>query len=174
MYIVFFKQYIFIIFGYWGMLMRTILLSFKADVYKRVVSGEKIYEHRTVFPDEPITAYLYVSTPKQVITGKMVLRNRQKLTDWLDKYKDSPQVCNRINNYLKMHKYVMEISEFHETTEIPLKKLGDEVDRFIIPQMYYYIDNTALLNYIENHLVYKDNHIVNSFDNVDIKYICNG
>ena len=35
-------------------IMRTMLLSFKADVYKRVLSGEKIYEHRKVFPNEPI------------------------------------------------------------------------------------------------------------------------
>ena len=41
--------------------MRTMLLSFKADVYKRVITGEKIYEHRKVFPDEPVLAYLYVS-----------------------------------------------------------------------------------------------------------------
>ena len=41
--------------------MRTMLLSFKADVYKRVITEEKIYEHRKVFPDEPVLAYLYVS-----------------------------------------------------------------------------------------------------------------
>ena len=37
--------------------MRTMLLSFKADVYQKVITGEKIYEHRKVFPDEPIKAY---------------------------------------------------------------------------------------------------------------------
>ncbi len=26
--------------------MRTILLSFKANVYQKVITGEKIYEHR--------------------------------------------------------------------------------------------------------------------------------
>lgn len=43
--------------------MRTMLLSFKANVYKKVITGEKIYEHRKVFPNESIKAYLYVSTP---------------------------------------------------------------------------------------------------------------
>lgn len=47
--------------------MRKMLLSFKADVYQKVVSGEKIYEHRKVFPDEPIEAYLYVSAPIKAI-----------------------------------------------------------------------------------------------------------
>ena len=59
--------------------MRTMLLSFKADVFDRVVSGEKIYEHRKVFPDEHIEAYLYVSTPRKVITGIMHLSNRVEI-----------------------------------------------------------------------------------------------
>lgn len=49
------------------------LLSFKADVFERVKSGEKIYEHRRVFPDEPVKAYLYVSTPVKSIVGIMRL-----------------------------------------------------------------------------------------------------
>lgn len=63
--------------------MRKMLLSFKADVYKRVLSGEKIFEHRKVFPDEPIMAYLYVSSPKQVITGKMILMSSTAHPDHL-------------------------------------------------------------------------------------------
>ena len=33
--------------------MRTMLMSLRDDVYRKVLSGEKIYEHRKVFPDEP-------------------------------------------------------------------------------------------------------------------------
>ena len=51
------------------------LLSFKADVFERVKSGEKIYEHRRVFPDEPVKAYLYISTPVKAIVGIMRLDN---------------------------------------------------------------------------------------------------
>lgn len=68
----------------------------------------------------------------------------------------------------------MEISEFHETTEIPLSQLRRNLDKFIVPQMYYYLDNTPLLLYIEEHLKLKKIHIINHFDNVDKKYICNG
>lgn len=52
------------------------LLSFKADVFERVKSGEKIYEHRRVFPDEPVKAYLYISTPVKAIVGIMRLDNK--------------------------------------------------------------------------------------------------
>lgn len=47
--------------------MRIMLLSLKEDVYRRVISGEKIFEHRKVFPDEPVKAYLYVSSPMKAI-----------------------------------------------------------------------------------------------------------
>lgn len=56
--------------------MRKMLLSFKADVYKKVLSGEKTYEHRKVFLNEPIEAYLYVSAPVKAIVGIMHLDNR--------------------------------------------------------------------------------------------------
>lgn len=58
--------------------MRKMLLSFKADVYEKVLSGEKIFEHRKVFPNEPVKAYLYVSNPKKAITGIMYLENKKK------------------------------------------------------------------------------------------------
>lgn len=153
--------------------MRKMLLSFRSDVYDRVLAGTKIYEHRKVFPDEMIEAYLYVSSPRQVITGKIILNNRQLLSDWLIKYKGDIEICDRINCYLKEHKYVMEIAEFQETSEIPLKDLRNDLDKFVVPQMYYYLDNTPLLSYIENNIKFKGKHIINSFDNVDRKYICN-
>lgn len=154
--------------------MRKILLSFKTDVYDRVVAGTKIYEHRRVFPNEPIEAYLYVSSPKQVITGKMILKNKQQLIDWLEKYESDSEVCERISSYLQFYSCVMEIAEFQETTEIPLSELRSNLEKFIIPQMYYYIDDSPLLNYIEDHLLDKELHIVNDFSDVDKKYICNG
>lgn len=154
--------------------MRKILLSFKTDVYDRVVADTKIYEHRRVFPNEPIEAYLYVSSPKQVITGKMILKNKQQLIDWLEKYESDSEVCERISSYLQFYSCVMEIAEFQETTEIPLSELRSNLEKFIIPQMYYYIDDSPLLNYIEDHLLDKELHIVNDFSDVDKKYICNG
>lgn len=67
--------------------MRTMLLSFKADVYQKVITGEKIYEHRKVFPDEPIKAYLYVSTPVKAVVGIMHLNNRTAIEEWKEKYR---------------------------------------------------------------------------------------
>lgn len=154
--------------------MRKMLLSFKADVYKRVLSGEKIFEHRKVFPDEPIMAYLYVSSPKQVITGKMILTNKEYLEDWKDKYKDDVELVDRINEYLKQHKCVMQIIEFQETSEIKLSQLRLDIEGFVVPQMYYYLDGTPLLEYIENNLEEREIRWKHNFERIDKKYICNG
>lgn len=66
--------------------MRTMLLSLRPDVFDNVRTGKKIFEHRKVFPDEPIKAYIYVSRPRQELAGVMLLNNRQKLSDWETRY----------------------------------------------------------------------------------------
>lgn len=152
--------------------MRIMLLSLKEDVYKRVLSGEKIFEHRKVFPNEQVKAYLYVSTPKKAICGIMYLSNRTSLTDWKDKYKEDLEVVKRIENYLPKHKYVMEINKFENTNAIPLEQLRKDLSKFVVPQMYYFIENTELLSYIEKNLIPDGNVINNKFENVTRDYIC--
>lgn len=49
------------------------LLSVRPDVYEKIKSGLKIFEHRRNFPDEPIMAYMYVSSPVKAITGVVYL-----------------------------------------------------------------------------------------------------
>lgn len=132
--------------------MRTMLLSFKADIYKRVITGEKIYEHRKVFPDEPILAYLYVSAPVKAIVGIMKLENKIGLESLKDKYFYDTYAIARIYAYLEHHKYAMEITEFQETNSIPLEKLRVDLPGFVVPQMYYYIDDSELLSYLEMNL----------------------
>ena len=62
--------------------MRTMLLSFKPSVYEKIRTGIKIFEHRRSFPNEPIKAYMYVSSPICAITGIVYLGRRHELKDW--------------------------------------------------------------------------------------------
>ena len=98
--------------------MRVMLLSFKAYVFGRVKSCEKIYEHRRVFPDEPVKAYLYVSTPVKSIVGIMRLENKVKIESWKEKYSYDQATVTRIENYLNKHTVAMEIAEFQMTNAI--------------------------------------------------------
>ena len=152
--------------------MRTMLLSFKADVYKRVITGEKIYEHRKVFPDEPVLAYLYVSAPVKAIVGMMRLENKTSIENWKIKYSYDLDAVSRIDAYLEDYKYAMEITEFQETNSISLEKLREDLPGFVVPQMYYYIDDSKLLNYLEVNLKPIGEKIVHDFSNISSKLIC--
>lgn len=152
--------------------MRTMLLSFKADVFDRVVSGEKIYEHRRVFPTDSIEAYLYVSAPKKVITGIMHLSHKVEIENWKTLYSHDKATLARIEEYLKHHKYAMQIDDFQPTTEISLSKLRDDVPGFTVPQMYYFIDGTDLHSYLKNNLHKKGSKIIHKFDAIDSSQIC--
>ena len=152
--------------------MRTMLLSFKADVYKRVITGEKIYEHRKVFPDEPILAYLYVSTPVKAISGIMKLENKTSIESWKEKYSYDIEAVSRINSYLEHYKYAMEITEFQETNSIGLEKLRVELTGFVVPQMYYFIDDSKLLIYLKKNLMPMGKKIFHDFSNISSDLIC--
>lgn len=152
--------------------MRTMLLSFKPEVFERVVSGQKIFEHRKVFPEGEIMAYLYVSSPVQAIQGIMYLNNKVNLIDWKEHYKNDVEVIERIDQYMKDYKCIMQISKFQNTTSIPLEVLRKERERFIVPQMYYYLDGTDLLKYIQENLEYVGQPIEHDFSCISPNQIC--
>ncbi|MBS5889364.1 MAG: hypothetical protein KIB47_05940 [Clostridium sp.] len=103
--------------------MRTVLLSLKPEVFQNVLSGKKIYEHRKVFPDGPVTAYIYISRPVQALAGIMYLRNKKEIIEWEKTYKDDCTALERIDEYLKHHKVAMEIQKFQNTTSVSLDKI---------------------------------------------------
>ena len=61
--------------------MRKMLLSFKPEVYEKIKSGKKKFEHRRNFPDEPIMAYMYVNAPIKAIKGIVYLGKRHLFGD---------------------------------------------------------------------------------------------
>ena len=152
--------------------MRIMLLSLKEDVYRRVISGEKIFEHRKVFPDEPVKAYIYVSSPMKAICGIMYLSNKTSLLDWKKKYKDDFECVKRIDNYLVNYNYAMEINRFERTNAIDLSKLRLDLSKFVVPQMYYYIENTELHKYLEENLEVDGFVVTNDYENIKSDMIC--
>lgn len=152
--------------------MRTMLLSFKPDVFEKILSGEKIYEHRSVFPDEPIKAYIYISRPVQALAGIIYLGNKTCLSTWKDKYSYDSVAVSRIDEYMKRYKVVMEIQRFQNTNQISLSKVRETFPGFLIPQMYYYLDGTELLDYLETNLQPKGEIIVHEFKNISSDLIC--
>ncbi len=153
--------------------MRTMLLSFKPEVYKKIYTGIKIFEHRRNFPDEPIKAYMYISKPVRAIKGIVYLDNRHIITDWEKEFSFDNATINRIKEYEKSYRYAMEISEFKETTEISLDDIKRDFPEFVVPQSYIYLDNKPeLLQYIESKIQIKGKNIKHDFSRVTSEQIC--
>lgn len=152
--------------------MRTLLLSLKPEVFQTVLSGEKIYEHRRVFPDGPVKAYIYISRPVQALAGILYLGNKVNIIYWKEKYKDDMDAQVRIDEYLKHYKVAMEIQKFQNTTSIELSELRKEFPELLIPQMYYYLDGLTLLDYLEEQLKPIGDPITHSFENIKSNQIC--
>lgn len=150
------------------------LLSFRPDVYEKIKSGVKIFEHRRNFPDEPIMAYMYVSSPVKAITGVVYLGKRHCLSDWLEYYKEDSNAVTRIKEYMETYhyRYAMEIDSFQETSQISLDDLRENIPGFVAPQMYIYLDGTELLEYIESNLKMTDLQVEHSFERIEACLVC--
>ena len=150
------------------------LLSFRPDVYEKIKSGVKIFEHRRNFPDEPIMAYMYVSSPMKAITGVVYLGKRHCLSDWLEYYKEDSNAVTRIKEYMETYhyRYAMEIDRFQETSQISLDELRENVPGFVAPQMYIYLDGTELLDYIENKIENLDGCTVHDYSVIKSNEVC--
>lgn len=166
------KSFTAVFFSYGGMDMRTMLLSFKPSVYDKIKAGIKIFEHRRSFPNEPIKAYMYVSSPVCAITGIVYLGKRHELKDWEIEFANDEIAIERIKKYRESYNYAMEVVEFQETTEIPLKQLRLDIEGFVAPQMYYYLDDKPLLKYIEDNLENKEINIKHTFENITPSQVC--
>ena len=154
--------------------MRTMLLSLKPEIFDLIRNGKKIFEYRYQFYDGPINAYLYISKPVQKIVGYIEFNKRINLQDWKESYKDNVEVRNRIEDYiLRNYRYAMPINKFKMTTEIPLIDLRSNLEKFIIPESYYYLDNfTDLYKYIKSNIEFTGEIVNNNFKVIDEDDIC--
>ena len=154
--------------------MRTMLLSLKPEVFELIRNGKKIFEYRHQFYTEPVRAYLYISKPIQKIVGYIEFDKRIELKDWKEIYKNNIVVNRRIDDYLsRNYKYAMPINKFKMTTEISLSDLRNDLEKFIIPESYYYLDNfIELEEYIGKNIEFTNEVVENSFQTIHDEDIC--
>ena len=69
-------------------------------------------------------------------------------------------------------KYAMEIVEFQETTSVELAMLRRDLSKFIIPQSYYYLDGTELLDYLKEHISELEVNIKHTFSDITSDMVC--
>lgn len=153
--------------------MSTILLSFEPDWFYKLETGEKKFEYRKHFPEGQTTVYFYVSQPVKAITGIAHFDVREKLEDWKVKYADRPQeVCDRIEDFSSDCRFAMPLLSFQPTNRIPLSQLQHDIPGFIVPRMYYYIDDSDLLLYLNRNLVPQGPALHHTFETIADNDIC--
>ena len=153
--------------------MKTMLLSFKPEWFEKIKNGSKIYEYRRSFADEEVMAYMYVSAPMKMIVGKIHLGKRININNWKDEYKDNINVVGRIDDFLTRHQYAMPIISFQMTEAIDLETLRGFNQKFVCPQMYYYLENyPELFVFINENAKDLEELKINDFKNVNADDIC--
>lgn len=153
--------------------MSTILLSFESDWFSLLEQGEKKFEYRKHFPKGKTTVYFYVSKPVMAITGIATFDEREELIRWKEKFKDRPvTVQERIAEMLTDCRYAVPCLTFQPTNRLSLSQLREDIDNFIVPRMYYYLDDLPLLDYLKHNLVPTGEMLVHSFDCIADDDIC--
>lgn len=154
--------------------MSVILLSFTADVYEELERGKLKFEYRKHFPKGITKVFFYVSNPVKAITGIATFGEREELSDWLIKYgRRSDDIKNRIFTYMEDCRYVMPLMNFQKTSRISLSEIQKDIPGFVVPRMYYYLEeDSELYKYIQDNLVLEGNPINNTFEVVADADIC--
>lgn len=154
--------------------MSTILLSFEPEWFSLLESGKKKFEYRKHFPDgDKTTVYFYVSNPVKAITGVAVFGNKEELCLWKEKYSDRPiEVKERISEFMEECNFAIPMLSFTRTIKISLKQLRTDIEGFIVPRMYYYIDDSDLLNYLKTNLTPLEETHQNDFSFISDDDIC--
>ncbi len=154
--------------------MKTVLLSMQPFWKDKIMSGEKIYEYRSRFSKEIVKAYLYVSAPISGISGILYLGEPILLTEWREQYKDNMEVVRRIEEYQKRkNKVVMPVLSYQETNLINLQTLGMKLEKFTVPQSFYYLrEDMELTKFLEENIVEEGLLQTNDFERININEIC--
>ena len=155
--------------------MKTILLSFEPYWFEKMRTGQMPYEYRKHLPEDGATVYFYVSRPVKAITGIAHFGKREVLADWLQKYADRGlEVIARIKDYLQDCTYACPVLEFQPTNQISLETLKKDLPGFIVPRMYFFLDNTPLFAYLQQNLKPTDDPIKFTHpDPIPSDQICN-
>lgn len=68
--------------------------------------------------------------------------------------------------------YAVPMLSFTKTIQIPLERLCQETEKFIVPRMYYYLDDSDLLDYLKANLTPVQETYINDFSIITDDDIC--
>ena len=153
--------------------MRTMILSFSPEWYPFLKSGEKIYEHRKRICEDPVEAYIYLGLPYREIVAKIIMGERENISEWLNRYSYDRKAIERIRDCLTRNNYAKPILSYQELQPIDIRKMEKELDAFRVPISYMFIDDRPdIQNYIRAREKTISEKITHDFSNLSSDKIC--
>lgn len=126
--------------------MKTIIISFKPEVFPALLTKEKKFEYRSKIPEGMLEVYLYLSSPVKMIVGKLILGERMPITELLNN--DSKAVKANLEKHMsegvKFCSPIISISLFRNPVSLAEAKAFSP--NFSAPQLYTYAENYPELN----------------------------
>ncbi|MFC2550250.1 MAG: hypothetical protein ACFNW2_02890 [Streptococcus sanguinis] len=123
--------------------MNEIILSFKPEFFKALLTGKKHFEYRSRIPEKETVAYLYLSSPAKMIVGKMILGQRNNIQNFLEnsdlENSSRPYLENHLQEGAKYFSPIYSLSLLD--SPISLKQAKELSPRFNAPQGYSYVTN---------------------------------
>lgn len=138
---------------------KEIFLSFKPDYFKPLLYGMKKYEYRKRFCKEPVTAYLYLSSPVQKIVGIIEFGKPIEIEKLVEDYDEESVVYKRLMSKIECRdKYAIPIESLKLFKEpVGIKEIKEIVPSFFIPQSYLYISKyEKLYKHLQNKDLYNE------------------
>lgn len=123
--------------------MNEIILSFKPEFFKALLTGKKHFEYRSRIPEKETVAYLYLSSPAKMIVGKMILGQRNNIQNFLEnsdlENSSRPYLENHLQEGAKYFSPIYSLSLLD--SPISLKQAKELSPRFNASQGYSYVTN---------------------------------
>lgn len=117
---------------------KQIFLSFNPKFFRPILYDIKKYEYRKRFCKESTTAFLYLSTPLQVVIGVIELGVPIMIKETLDKYPGDSIINKRVQSCIESGElYAIPIESLRLYKEpISISKIKQIDQAFIVPRCY--------------------------------------
>ena len=136
---------------------KNIFLSFRPEYFRPILYGIKKYEYRKRFCKEPVTAYLYLSSPVQEVIGKVQFGKPLMTEELLKVYSNNEKIMSRLLRCLEnKEQYIIPIISLqlfkNPITIFDLKKVKPD---FTIPQCYCNLEKQkSIFEYLQSRSLY--------------------
>lgn len=136
---------------------RNIFLSFRPEYFRPILYNIKKYEYRKRFCNEPVTAYLYLSSPVKEVIGILELGKPLLIEEQITKYDCNSIIYKRLEKCLENKEQFAIPIESLKLYKIPIsiEKIKDIEPTFSVPQFYLNIEKFPnLFSYLNSHEMY--------------------